>query len=117
MRLDAKDNDQSTDFLKQSQTPCYSNGFPKLSESRQNGICGMAPKPSRSYSLSQSHREYIESQSRYKNYYQNVEKGKPCLSHRPEYHQKPISRQLVLLRTRVPDPGSIKGYVKDLTSV
>ena len=27
---------------------------------------------------------------------------------RPEYHQKPISKQLVHLRVRIPDPGSIK---------
>ena len=36
------------------------------------------------------------------------ERGKPHLSHRPEYYQKPISKQLGHLRPRVPQPGSIK---------
>ena len=33
------------------------------------------------------------------------ERGKPHLSHRPEYYQKPISKQLGHLRPRVPNQG------------
>ena len=40
------------------------------------------------------------------------ERGKPHLSRRPKYYKKPISKQLGNLRSRVPQPGSIKGLPK-----
>ena len=39
-------------------------------------------------------------------------KGQATLSHRTEYYQKPISKQLGHLRSRVPQPENIKGLHK-----
>ena len=107
MRMDLKTMTNQP-LYKQSQMPHYFNGFLKPTESGPNGISGMAPKLSRFYSLSRSYREYIESQSWWEITTETWERGKPRLSCRPEYHQKPISKQLVHLRVRIPDPGSIK---------
>ena len=50
--------------------PC--NGFPK---SGPNGVSGVVQKSLRFYSLSRSHREYIDSQSRYEIHCRNIGKG------------------------------------------
>ena len=56
-------NDQSAHFINRAGRRHYFNGFLKPTESGPNGISETAPKSSRFYSLSRSHREYIESQS------------------------------------------------------
>ena len=69
-----ENKDQSACFIDRARHHASSMDS-KADQVQTNGISGTAQKPSGFYSLSHPHRESIESQSWYKNHYQNMGEG------------------------------------------